>query len=472
MRRWAALFLAVAILFSWAINVSAFTINYDGMTVDYPWDPIVLVVDGNTVVTEEMPPIIIDGRTLVPAREFFEQLGATVTWNNDFRCVIIELNGTQTVLTIDSKIVYINGNSTSIAPEDPAPKIVNNKTMIPVRFVSEEFGFKVEWLNETRTVKITSPDYVREDVTKVALSVEDNADCIFIAMNEFVNPNIFKMDNPKRLVIDIYDMNTTIKDGSIDESGNVVSRIRYSQHEDRFRVVADLNADINYEILKLKNGVEIYLTKNNSSVQEIPTEPETTPTEPTYPNLGGYVVVIDPGHGGTDPGAIYPIGSSNPSAREKDITLNIALKIKAILTNAGVKVVMTREGDTYPTLPERVELANSINADLYVSVHCNAMENKNEIDGAQVYYHSSSATGKKIASIVYEKIINYTGMTRRGIQDGSSLYVLKNTTMPAILTEGGFITNEKDRKYLNTELGRQAMANAIADGIMEALSLL
>ncbi len=480
MRRATAFFLAVVVLLISTVNVSAFTIVYDGLVEEYPWDPIVLVVNGDTVETTEMPPIILNGRTMVPAREFFEKLGASVNWDNNARRVIIEYEGERIVLTIDSRTVYVGDNSTTIAPEDPAPKIINDKTMIPVRFVTEEFGFVVEWINETRTVKITAPDTEKGNITGISFSKEDMADCIFIAMEEFVNPNIFQMSNPRRLVIDVYDT-IGIKDGSIDKSGNVINKIRYSQHEDRFRIVADLLCNVNFEVLKLKNGVEIYLTRDYTEFETDPVEPtdpsmpETdAPQEPTYPQFpeNEFLVVLDPGHGGTDPGAIYPHGSKYPEAREKDITLDIALKVSATLKNAGINVVMTRSGDTYPTLPERVDLANSINADLYVSIHCNAMENKPEIDGAQVYYHSASESGKAIASIVYDKIVKYTNMTKRGVQDGSSLYVLKNTKMPAILTEGGFITNEKDRAYLNSENGRQAVANAISDGIMEALKLL
>jgi len=190
----------------------------------------------------------------------------------------------------------------------------------------------------------------------------------------------------------------------------------------------------------------------------------------TLENPDQYLVVIDAGHGGTDPGAMFPVNSQNPEIREKDITLDIATKVNARLTAVGVKTVMTRSGDTYPTLQERAEIANNSGADLFVAIHCNSMENKYEIDGAQVYYHGGSDIGKKFAQIVYDNIVEYTGMTKRGIQDGSSLYVIKHTSMPAILTEGGFVSNSKDRAYLLSEEGRQAIANAISDGIIEMLA--
>lgn len=481
MRKAAAFIMTAVILLLSVIPANAFTLVYDDKVEEYPWDPIVLVVDGQTVETEEMPPVILNGRTMVPAREFFEELGAKVSWDNKAKRVNIEYNGETIMLTINSRTVYIGANSVSISPSDPAPKIINDKTMIPVRFVAEEFGFEVEWVNETRTVRITSPEAKDVRLTNVAFAAEDDADTIFIALDEFVNPNIFRMKDPDRIVIDIYGTEAIIKDGSIKANGQAVETVRYSQHEDRFRVVADLRADVDYEVFKLKNGIEISIIRTgeydfdeepSDSIEE-PTDEDIPLEEVTIPNVDGkYIVVVDAGHGGNDPGAIYPAGSTEPDAIEKELTLDIAQRLRDNLEEAGVYVVMTRDGDTYPTLKERVELANSINADLYVSVHINAMDNKDEINGAQVYYHESSYFGKKLAKMVHENILDYTGLSDKNIQNGSSFYVLKNTKMPAILAECGFITNEGDRNYLKSEKGRQKLADAMSDGVLEALGML
>lgn len=480
MRKAAVLIMAAVMLLLSVIPANAFTIIYDGKVEEYPWAPIVLVVDGQTVETEEMPPVILNGRTMVPAREFFEELGAEVTWDNKAKRVNIEYDGETIILTINSRTVYIGANSASISPADPAPKIINDKTMIPVRFVAEEFGFDVEWVNETRTVRITSPEAEEVRLTNVGFSSEEDADSIFIALDEFVNPNIFRMQEPDRIVVDIYGTEAIIKDGSIKADGQAVETVRYSQHPDRFRVVVDLKADADYEVFKLKNGIEISVIRTGEyDFDEEPSDiiiedaTDIPDEEVTIPNIDGkYVVVVDAGHGGNDPGAIYPAGSKNPDAVEKKLTLDIAQRLRDNLEEAGIYVVMTRDSDTYPTLKERTELANSINADLFVSVHINAMDNKEEIDGAQVYYHKDSYFGKKLAKLVHKNIVDYTGFSDKKIQDGSSFYVLKHTKMPAILAECGFITNENDRNYLKTEKGRQALADAISNGVLEALDLL
>ncbi len=480
MRKAAALLMTAVILLLSVIPINAFTIVYDGKTEDYPWDPIVLVVDGNTVKTEEMPPVILNGRTMVPAREFFEQLGATVSWDNDSKRVIIEYNGEKIILKINSKTVYIGANSASISASDPAPKIINDKTMIPVRFVAEEFGFDVKWVNETRTVNITSPHKESVALTNVTFSSDDESDCIFVQLDEFVNPNVFKMQDPERIVIDVYGVKATMKDGSIACDGESVKSVRYSQHSDRFRIVADLKAESDFEVLKLKNGVEISIIKTGDVITDdkddddknIPDDEEVNEDATVENPDGKLTVILDPGHGGTDPGATYPIGVKNPDYKEKDITLAVALQVRENLEKNGVKVIMTRDDDVYPTLKERVEMANASTADIYVSIHVNAMENKDGIDGGQVYYHKGSEFGKKLAEHVYNGMIKHTGLTKRGIQDGSSLYVIRNTKMPAILTEGGFITNKGDREYISSEKGIREMAAGISEGILEALDLL
>ncbi len=465
--------LVIFFMLSSFVPASAFTITYNGITEDYPWDPIVMVVDGVTVETEEMPPIILNGRTLVPAREFFEQLGATVTWIQSTQRVIIDYNDTQIVMEIGSRSVTVGDLSVEIASEDPAPTIINDKTMIPVRFVAESFGFEVEWINETRTVNITSPSTTGLQISDIDFSEEPYGDLISVYMDEYVKPSIFQMQDPARVVIDIYNAEATIDDATIEVDGDAVTSVRYSQHDNMFRIVADVICPVETAYEETESGREILIVRAGADYSE-DDEESSEAVEGTIinGNYSSFTVVVDAGHGGTDPGAIYPVGSSNPIIREKDITLDIALKVRDNLLTYGVNVIMTRDSDTYPTLQERVELANNSNADLFVAIHCNSIENKASVDGAQVYYHGSSEFGKQFAQIVYDKIIAYTGMTKRGIQDGSGLYVIRNTAMPAILTEGGFVSNEGDRNYLLSESGRQAIANAISDGIIEALKLL
>ena len=182
---------------------------------------------------------------------------------------------------------------------------------------------------------------------------------------------------------------------------------------------------------------------------------------------GTKIVVIDAGHGGSDPGAVgYKDGKI--VARESNINLSIALLVGQKLENSGVKVVYTRKKDSYIALKNRSEISNDSNCDLFVSIHCNSIENP-EIKGTQVYYHPISEIGSLLADNIYKNMVDSTPLTPMGKQNGSHLYVIRTTVAPAVLVETAFISNDSDRKYLLNKANQETMAEAIYQGIMQTL---
>ncbi|MCD8090203.1 MAG: N-acetylmuramoyl-L-alanine amidase [Clostridiales bacterium] len=160
MNRYIRFFILTA-LFSVILCLSAFGenryvslyLNYDGATHYYNAEEVFLEVNGEKLTNLTMDPIIYEGYTLVPAREVFEKLGATVSWNADREEVYVAEGSDFLVLKINSKTAYYNNSETQM---DIPAKLINSKTMIPARFVSETMGYGVEWDNSTRTVKISS----------------------------------------------------------------------------------------------------------------------------------------------------------------------------------------------------------------------------------------------------------------------------------------------------------------------------
>ena len=190
--------------------------------------------------------------------------------------------------------------------------------------------------------------------------------------------------------------------------------------------------------------------------------------KPVIDSSGKKLVVIDAGHGGDDPGAVGYNSSGKAVAYESHINLAIALLVGEKLENNGVEVVYTRDKDEYITLQGRSELANTIECDMFVSIHCNSIENS-AINGTQVYYHPASEIGTILAENIYDNMVEMTGLSPKQTQNGSHLYVIRTTTSPAVLVETAFISNEKDRNYLLSKTGQETMAQAIAQGIMETL---
>jgi len=205
-----------------------------------------------------------------------------------------------------------------------------------------------------------------------------------------------------------------------------------------------------------------------SSALRLPnTRPQTPSRDPNssipLPTIqsGRNVVIIDPGHGGSDPGAV---GIGN--IHEADVVLEIAQQVASILEQQGVQAIMTRTSDVDVELEPRVALAEQANASLFVSIHANAIDmSRPEINGTSTYYFSS---GENLAQVVQDSIVQSVGMQDRGIHS-ARFYVLRKTSMPAILVETAFVTGADDAKKLADSSWRSQMATAIANGVLQYL---
>jgi len=175
----------------------------------------------------------------------------------------------------------------------------------------------------------------------------------------------------------------------------------------------------------------------------------------------GKIVAVDPGHGGSDPGAIGASG-----LREKEINLAVALELAGLLEEAGVKVVMTRSGDHSVRNARRVEIANEAGADVFISIHANAFSSP-ESNGTETYYCSEndhSSASKYLAEQVQREMVSALGLRDRGVKQ-RSFYVLKNTEMPAALVELGFLTNATEEKLLEKKETHVKAARALFEGL-------
>ena len=174
---------------------------------------------------------------------------------------------------------------------------------------------------------------------------------------------------------------------------------------------------------------------------------------------GQIVVVIDPGHGGADVGAV---GVND--IYEADVVLPIAQQVGALLQQQGIQVVMTRNDDREIDLEPRVQMAEQANATLFVSIHANSMGmDRPDVNGTETYYYSS---GEGLAQVIQDNIISAVGTNDRGIKQ-ARFYVLRRTTMPAVLVETGYVTGSEDGPLLADNNFRLRMAQGIAQGILQ-----
>lgn len=196
------------------------------------------------------------------------------------------------------------------------------------------------------------------------------------------------------------------------------------------------------------------------------------------------VIVIDPGHGGHDPGAVGPHG-----LREKDVVLAISLRLAELLAPFNAQINLTRDKDQNLTLEERTALANSLGADLLISIHCNSFTAPTA-RGVEIWHSYKGEFGnqhygeaKRIAGILQQQLVQGTGLFNRGIktrlveQKSSPLYgldyyaVIRKANCPAMIVEIGFISNPAEEALLGTREFRDKVAGSLGDGLVKALGL-
>lgn len=173
------------------------------------------------------------------------------------------------------------------------------------------------------------------------------------------------------------------------------------------------------------------------------------------------VIVIDAGHGGTDPGTMSANG-----IYEKDINLAIAKKIAASLSKAHYKVIMVRQDDSTFSLEQRYALANNQQADLFISVHANAIENNADVSGMQVlYYPDTTQYNAELAQQMLTSLLQATSANDKGAIARPDLAVLRGTTMKSLLIETGFMTNEQEAEKLLQTTYQQKIATAVTKAV-------
>lgn len=173
-------------------------------------------------------------------------------------------------------------------------------------------------------------------------------------------------------------------------------------------------------------------------------------------------VFLDAGHRGKDPGGV------GNGLNEKDIALSVAIRIGNILKNHGIVVEYSRTIDEFIDLGKRADMANRFSADLFVSIHTNAFSNTSA-SGVEVYSYPASIKGDVISKDIYESIIKDQVYTQKRGTKTANFAVLKNTKMPSVLVELGFITNESDAKILKNR--QDELAVSVAKGILKNMGI-
>lgn len=320
--------------------------------------------------------------------------------------------------TQDLPLVNLRLNGESISGEMPGV-IYQSRTLAPLRLLAEGLGARVEWMPSSAQVLIT-----REEET-VLLTLG--------SATAYVNgePRELPDGVPATMV-------------SYQGQGYTMVPLRFFSQS--------LGCRVGWE--QTSYTAKVYESDYIADLLE----PLDAPIDPSC-----YTIALDAGHGGSASGAVYE------ETMEKDLTLSMTQKVQELLAALGYNTVMTREEDQYVDLYERAEIANRANADIFVSIHCNAADKHPDFEGLYVYHYPWSWSGMTLAQSIQTPACAFTGAVDREI-DSANFVVLRETKMPAVLVETGFMTCSWELERLKDDAYQTRMAQGIVQGIIQYLN--
>lgn len=455
----------------------------------------------NQLLETVIPSVIENERLFVSARNIIEALGGRITWFPALKLMTININDRTARLVIDDLSLEIDKK---VIPLEIPARIIDNRVMIPLEVINIIAEVDIKWDNQTKTLFINA---IRPYLLQVRSYSHPDKTRVVIDLSEETEFRADKLTNPDRIFIDVMGSIAKIEDTSkqLEINDGVIKAVRTAQfNQEITRIVFDLYKDARYELFSLAEPdrvvIDIFKSGEAAVISEtIPVKPEVKPA-PAPVITGKRVVIIDPGHGGKDPGAIGPTG-----LRESEVTLGIALNLEKLLKAAGIPTYLTRSKDEFVFLEDRTKFANQKNGFVFVSIHANSvLKHRPSAEGIETFVLSSKYIGASardvadrenrasrahpevdtdlaliiadleesanikysldFAEIVQKKLVNYLKLVDRGVKQ-APFVVLKGANMVAVLAEIAFISNPEEEKLLKNSEFRQKSAQGLFEAI-------
>jgi len=471
---------------------------------------------------------VINGVSYIAVEEFFQELGGIAYYSPIMKKVHLRLGKRICTLSLDKKTIAMGEEELPLSGKDVL--LEGNTAYVSLGLLSKLFP--ITFSSETQvTVEKPSPQPIESLSAQSSLvgiryyAYEDEARTrVTLDFAGNLPPYSYQIDR-SRGRIDIVLRNCELKNvpAVLTLNDRRVSRIETRKEADRTMISLLLTQMVGIKDGKLPGGANPRIYFDLTSLVEAETKPltptpsptpEETPPQEVSPEktstpapetanmnrLNPKAIVIDPGHGGKDPGCVQN------GYQEKEIVLKVAQLLKGLLEKEGFQVFMTRSGDTYPTLEERYALVNKTVPLVFVSIHCNAApnpaasgievfvgnsrpkgegaldvanrenqlfltektiaENSNVLDSifSSAYYLTSREASLELGSMVIDKVAARTGQVKRGVKE-APLVVLRNIYSPALLVEIGFLSNPREAKNLASSSFQAKIAQGMAEAI-------
>ncbi|OKP93571.1 N-acetylmuramoyl-L-alanine amidase family protein [Paenibacillus sp. P46E] len=472
----------------------------------------------------------VNGSVMIPIRVVVENLGFEVLWEQKSRKVTVQQDGKSVQLAVGSKTAEADGVS---LPLNAAPKQTGGTVLVPIRFVSEQFGLKVGWDNSDKTVYLsggitgepgssnipqptatpiptptvtpqaspvptdsqgTGGDIVTGVIAPTPTPIPGSAGTVatspqvmgavfsenrlIIAAAGGAKPIVSKIGGPDRIIIDFpgaaFASDFVGSFPGVSASGSPQGKLDVSGYplitEVRYALFSASPPSVRFVIQTI--GSQSYQVSTDDSTGLVTIDLNTgsngAPATGGTGITGKPIVALDAGHGGSQSGAVSLTGKL-----EKNFNLAVIQKVGALLNQEGlVTVVYTRTTDTTLGLQDRVVIAEAAKANLFISVHANSLPadypNKDKVNGSETYY--SRTESLPLAQIMHKHLVAGTGFKDNGVRN-KSLHVTRETSMPAVLLEAGYLTNPGNESALYSDLLQDNLAREIVAGIKEYLGL-
>jgi N-acetylmuramoyl-L-alanine amidase len=480
---------------------------------------------GNTqqieITTAEKARIYADARKtgsqlMIPAMEVLQKMGAIAAWDNltdtlsiRAKLTSIEFNGSELIVNTSYPVTYNvawwkSANRLIIDVKGSQMRYRNwecpiKSTGIRIRTGTQDSGettrivmdmpgpteYRIKSESKTNEIRIATgqnlpaeapktpvithnpnpvetiePETPPADITDITVKpVNSRTTDIIITTDRRVDSDqieTFMLRQPERLVLDIPNANIAKQLSNINVNSGVLKSIRTAPKEDgSVRIVLDLERITGYSIDNESGAnrliMRLELPKNAGG------------------KLSQKIIVIDPGHGGAQPGAIGLSGEP-----EKNYTLAIATQVRKAFANAGACAFLTRKSDTTLGLGERVQIAKRHLADFFISIHINSCQIKGALSGLETFYHGKETSGRLLANCVQTEVAGTVDLVDRSVKSdyriapNAGFKVLRDSAasdIPAILVEVGFINHPDDEANLQDTSFQQKVAESIVRGV-------
>ncbi len=442
----------------------------------YAEKPITIYLNGHKLISK-VPPVIMNN-SLYISHENLIDLGGNATIDQSTNKVSIDNETVSIVLIVDESSAKINGSDAKL--ERPA-RNVDGHIMLPLKFIAQQLQMKLTWdsitssvflykkvlnkyINAANTIEETKVSEVKTEESNELPSSDTKTltaiGSIQMSGNQLViqasEGNIaytsFYLTNPDRIVIDFPNSiigsnlngSKSSLSGVLSSSHPQIQKIRYaifSNQPSTVRVTVELKQAVEYNLYENEPNHEVILVLKSKN----------------------FKVVIDPGHGGRDPGAI---GASENY--ESAFTLKLSQKVYQLLEQEPqIQPYLTRNEDIAVSLDDRSKFANKLEADLFISLHGNTYTS-GKIRGTETYYYRSDS--KTLADILHDHVVKSAKFPDRKVRK-EDYRVIKDTKMPAALIEIGYLTNKQDESQMLLDEFQQRMAEAIVAAIKEYLGI-